>query len=638
MNWLWNKCQNLFKKPHRLSSLLLSMIFVWLLGAMLLIGLSLNVSWRLEERGMTINEAGSLRKQAFYLLKLAETSPVNEEKQAIEYNRFSAILDKLSHFSAHNFNDDERYLEFLSQLATIKASANEILPYLNQNTSHKLPTLAMIERFTDQISILVSIIEADNTSSIILLRWLQAFLIVMAISSAFLTSILLRRLIILPLNRLRVGMENIRQGDFNNHIEITVNNEIGEITTGFNRMSHYLGRMYYDLETLVDEKTEELNIKHANLTFLYNVSSILQNSKDIDYIASHFLDLVMEMSKASGGIIRILNPTKNSTDVIASSGFEAGFLNAPQCNQLNECYCGIALLKQKSIQHQDLSDESTVEALCQKYKLDHLVSFKLSMTDETLGSLSLFFQSRDHFNDENSHIIESASRQLGLILDNLRFEQLDRQMAILEERNLMAQGLHDSIAQSLSFLNIQTQLLTKAIDKDQPHIRDQALTFIKEGVQESYDDVRELLSHFRVTLNRGNFADSIQTVIDRFKRQSNITVNYKFIDQGRELLADAQLQIVFILQEALSNIRKHSKASLVHICIEQQQDRFTLKVQDNGVGFDQETLNQKKSAGHIGSLIMEERADKAHGSLSIVSVINQGTTISLTIDRVDITQ
>lgn len=638
MKWLTTKWQNLIQKPHRLSSLLISLIVVWLFGALVLIGLSLNVSWRLEERGIAINEVGGLRKQTFYLLALANSD--DTEKQQQEYEKFTHVMQNISRFSEHNFNTEHQYYEYLYQLTVIQQQSQEIFAYLMPQNSldRKEIPFTLIEKFVEDISKLVTIIEEDNTQSIIFLRWFQAILLIMAISSAFLSSFLLRKLVISPLTLLSNSIQKVRKGNFKARVHVPMNNELGEIASGFNQMTADLEHMYQDLEKIVDEKTEELQKRHEDLTFLYHISSLLQNHKDVDYIASQFLELVMDFTQAKGGIIRLLNATKNNTEVIASIGFKSDILTAPQCNHLKDCFCGIALMTQDKIYQQDLTADHGIEALCRQYQLDYFVSFKLSMIDETLGSLNLFFTKESDYREEDSHLLENVARQFALVLDSLRLEQLERQMVVLEERNFMAQGLHDSIAQSLSFLNIQTQLLTKAIDNNQNDIRDQALNFIKEGIQESYDDVRELLLNFRVSMIVGNFSDSIISVIDRFKRQTNITVHYDFVGNGRELLPDTQLQIIFILQEALSNIRKHSKATLVDIHIEQLQEKFTLSIRDNGIGFDHALLAQKKRDGHIGTFIMEERADKANGVLTIESNPGFGTTVFLEIQRADITQ
>ena len=98
------------------------------------------------------------------------------------------------------------------------------------------------------------------------------------------------------------------------------------------------------------------------------------------------------------------------------------------------------------------------------------------------------------------HLIETLGNHLGVAIENQRLAARDRQFAVSEERNLMAQGLHDSIAQSLSFLNLQVQMLENALPADlNPQAREN-LAFIQAGVQECYEDVRELLLNFRALL------------------------------------------------------------------------------------------------------------------------------------------
>ncbi|MHC5226612.1 histidine kinase [Ignatzschineria sp. LJL83] len=629
--------QKLIRKPHKLSTLLTSCILLWLFGAIFLIGLSLNVSWRLEERGVTINEIGSLRKQSFYLHNLSQIDDI--QKQQIEYEKFISILDKISLFSAKDFNNKSQYQVYLAQLTQIKTVAKEILPHFNPaiKTNNQLPFYE-VEYFVEEISKLVDIIEDDNTRSILFLRWFQGLLLLMAITSAIFSYFFLRKLVISPLNQLNIGINDVKQGKFNQSIEITVNNELGDIIAGFNEMSRDLAYMYQGLEKLVDEKTEELQKKNQDLTFLYKIASLLQNNHTIDLLAEQFLETIISYSYADAGTIRVLNASKNSSDLVTSLGFNKTEMT-PQhlshCSHLTECYCGISLTQPQNVFQKNIQDLNTAQ-FCQENHFQHLVSLKLAANEESFGSVNLFFSRKEKFKQDDIHILENATRQLGLILENRRFDQLEKQMAVLEERNLMAQGLHDSIAQSLSFLNMQSQLLTKAISNNNLEMRDRALSFIKEGIQESYDDIRELLLNFRVNMNPENFADTIVTLIERFKHQTDITVHYDFLEFGRDFSPETQLQIIFIMQEALSNIRKHAEATQVNITIEQQQAKFILLIKDNGIGFDETILNQKQENGHVGTLIMKERALKANGTLTITSQPHEGTSVLLEIHRTHI--
>src|SRR5690606_22306544 len=93
------------------------------------------------------------------------------------------------------------------------------------------------------------------------------------------------------------------------------------------------------------------------------------------------------------------------------------------------------------------------------------------------------------------------------------------------------------------------------------------------------------------------------------------------------LAPEQQLQILFILQEALSNVRKHSQADKVEIRLENGRD-FRLQVSDNGVGFDQEEASRRSSES-FGRRIMHERAQRINATLELRSRPGHGTSVSL---------
>ena len=105
----------------------------------------------------------------------------------------------------------------------------------------------------------------------------------------------------------------------------------------------------------------------------------------------------------------------------------------------------------------------------------------------------------------------------GVAVASNRLIERDRQFAVVQERQLLAQGLHDSIAQALSFLNLQVQFLSDAIRTNDVALRDESLSAIRTGVQECYEDVRELLLNFRERLHKEGFIEGVRTVIDRFE-------------------------------------------------------------------------------------------------------------------------
>ena len=195
----------------------------------------------------------------------------------------------------------------------------------------------------------------------------------------------------------------------------------------------------------------------------------------------------------------------------------------------------------------------------------------------------------------------------------------------------MAQGLHDSIAQSLSFLNLQVQMLDTALRDGELAQAQENLAFIRAGVQESYEDVRELLLNFRVRINRQELPEAIRTLLARFEQQTHVATHLDLTGTGLPLDPQQQLQVIFILQEALSNVRKHAQASHVDVHVRNEAD-FTLTVTDNGRGIDYAQMQERK-ARHVGLSIMQERASRIHATVHITPAPQGGTRVELVLPQ-----
>ena len=177
----------------------------------------------------------------------------------------------------------------------------------------------------------------------------------------------------------------------------------------------------------------------------------------------------------------------------------------------------------------------------------------------------------------------------------------------------------------MAFLNIQVQLLQEDLQKDRITEALKGLAQIREGVQESYDDVRELLVHFRTRIGSTDLETAIRSALDKFEGQTGIKTAFVTHGSRPELQPVQVLQVMHIVQESLSNVRKHAKASNVEIEMHCDK-RCIIDIRDNGIGFD-----AARDAGdsHIGLRIMRERAHRIGAELSFDSVPTKGTHICL---------
>jgi two-component system nitrate/nitrite sensor histidine kinase NarX len=140
------------------------------------------------------------------------------------------------------------------------------------------------------------------------------------------------------------------------------------------------------------------------------------------------------------------------------------------------------------------------------------------------------------------------------------------------------------------------------------------------------DDHTLFRSGLKALLSRqSDFEEIAATVLKRFERQTQVKAHLRLLGNGLPLSSDQKLQAIFILQEALSNVRKHAHAETVLVTVRNEAD-FSMTIMDDGVGID-ERLMQERQQRHVGLSIMQERAQKVSGSIEIESESQVGTTV-----------
>jgi two-component system nitrate/nitrite sensor histidine kinase NarX len=148
------------------------------------------------------------------------------------------------------------------------------------------------------------------------------------------------------------------------------------------------------------------------------------------------------------------------------------------------------------------------------------------------------------------------------------------------------------------------------------------------GVHESLSDVRELLLNFRTRTSGEDIIPALRTTLQKFEHQTGLATHLSVEGNGVPLPADVQVQVLHVVQEALSNIRKHAHATQVWVEV-QQEPKWSVAVRDDGCGFAHGVAAQNET--HIGLRIMHERAERIGADVAIDSVPGSGTRVVLTL-------
>lgn len=219
------------------------------------------------------------------------------------------------------------------------------------------------------------------------------------------------------------------------------------------------------------------------------------------------------------------------------------------------------------------------------------------------------------------------ANQVVIALEHASMAARLQSLAVLEERGRIAREMHDSLAQILGYLGLETQTLEALVRQGDDEAVLEELKSAREAIKSAQADVRENILSLRTTLaGDTSLADALTAYVDEFGIQTAIhaqTVNHTNGDLSLSPIAETQC--VRIIQEALTNVRKHAKASSVCVELATRNAWLEVLVTDDGVGLPKVATSNR----HFGLQTMRERAESVGGVLTVVSQPGRGTTVTL---------
>ncbi|WP_352418840.1 sensor histidine kinase [Proteiniborus sp.] len=200
-----------------------------------------------------------------------------------------------------------------------------------------------------------------------------------------------------------------------------------------------------------------------------------------------------------------------------------------------------------------------------------------------------------------------------------------------EERMRVSREIHDGPAQSMANVVLKAELCEKLLSIDINQSK-QELGNLKDIVRNSLKDIRKIIFDLRpMSLDDLGLIPTIKRYTDNFIEEIGINVEVLVLGEQEAIKPIIEIACFRIIQEALNNISKHSKAKDVLIKIEQNMDKLSIVIKDNGIGFEMDKQNRNPRVSGFGLIGMKERAELLGGKLDIVSVPGEGTKIILSI-------
>lgn len=368
--------------------------------------------------------------------------------------------------------------------------------------------------------------------------------------------------------------------------------------------------------------------KTQSLDVLYSIATVLSEPGTLEQLLEKFLDTLIELVDARAASVRVETEDGN-TRLIASRGLAPAVVERDRLMPAGQCPCGWAAtggglrIQRGTAPCAALIGQPMLDRDCAEF-----VVVPVHYQDRVLGVYNLFLDRPLAALGEDVHdLLITVGRHLGLAIEKARLESEARRFAILEERNIIGIELHDSLAQSLIGMRLQLTMLSEALAREDIGGARHEASGLSRAMTQANADLRDLLTNYRLKIDAAGLVQTLANLVERFGRETGIAVYFQN-ECGPLALSPAQeVQVFYIIQEALANIRRHSEARNVRIMLNNEDDFYTVLIEDDGLGMS--GSDDGTPGKHAGLAIMRERTLRLPGQIVIESEPGEGTRIVL---------
>jgi two-component system, NarL family, nitrate/nitrite sensor histidine kinase NarX len=565
-------------------------------------------------KASAINVAGSLRMQSYAVATRIASLAIAGDGAGAAYEAIDGFEARLRSPMLVNALPDDADAELRQAYDRIASDwRTDIQPLARAavaDASRRAEFLGGIDHFVARVDDFVVLLERDVEARIQRLRvWLGvAFFMIFAL---VVTAIVLLQVeVFKPLSELLRSARAVRTGSFKARVNATGPDEMGQLGQAFNLMVEQLAKLYGSLEKQVAEKTADLERKNRSLGLLYETTQLL-SEKPLD--AATLQGVLTNVSRAlgtEGAVICARHAgAARGLPLAGDESLRAELFDRTRCAQ-----CANDGRLASRTESTDRGEQRIVNVPL----LDGGVSY---------GVMPLRLPPGRALEAWQLELAQTIGRHIGAALAAAERREEHQRLALLEERSAIARELHDSLAQSLSYTKIQLTRLSALLEGGgEPVAARAVLDELREGVSSAYRQLRELLTTFRMKVGGASFGAALREVIAEFERRTGVPAEVRGELAGLELSANAQIHVLQIVREALTNIEKHARARAVSVELQREADgSFGVDIEDDGVGI----ATEASPAQHFGLDIMRDRAVLLGGSIDVGRRRGGGTQVAL---------
>jgi signal transduction histidine kinase len=216
------------------------------------------------------------------------------------------------------------------------------------------------------------------------------------------------------------------------------------------------------------------------------------------------------------------------------------------------------------------------------------------------------------------------------LVDRTDISSEQRAKTVAEERYRLSREIHDGLAQTLGYLSLQAERLEGLLASQRYDAAANEIAEMRQSISAAYSDVRETIDGLRVTVNGSDSLVSLLVECVRdFEKHTGVVAQFSAVPANLIVDAEASMQLLRIVQEALTNVRKYATAHHVRVTLKQSTNTIELVVTDDGCGLP--AVQSERNYQSHGLAMMRERAEGLGGTFTVTSEPGKGTRVTVVI-------
>jgi len=385
------------------------------------------------------------------------------------------------------------------------------------------------------------------------------------------------------------------------------------------------------LEEVVEERTTEMTHAVEELQTLNQISRMAATLVDLPAALNSVCKTITHQLESGATAIRVLDANKETMAVLAqhTNNSDAGIGGEDVYPWLASSALARTLSQGETVvldQEEARKRLANVAPKLKDLQITAMMIVPLRIRGDLIGFMSITRpEQQTSFTDNDVAVAEAVAGYVAGAIENTRLVERMRETAVAEERNRLAQDLHDSVTQTMFSIAAIAETLPKVWERD-PQIGREGLESLQRMTQGALAEMRMLLIELRpAALLEKSLGELLRQLTAAVDARSEMMITTT-ITGDRPLPDEVQVALYRIAQETLNNVTKHSTSTQAKLGLYCTPKQVTLKISDNGRGFDPQ---QPQNGGRFGLAIMAERAEEIGADFQLESQPGQGTNMTV---------